>query len=754
MAAHNTALTPALDPALDAGWSAELKAMIRQLQSETLGLVLAAMAGLGLLLLGNAPGFVNAGWTLATAAALLLLAGLVWLIGRWRYAAGAWLLVIGCILIDILAVRRADQPLALVLLAVPTGLAALAISRRAGLATAGSISLLLLAAPQPFLPDLHGLRMITGLLVWSTLGMMWLLLRPLLRTTQWAWSGYQSSQSSLEQARDVQVELKQAIEDLNAANAQLVRLNKQAQGLRQVAEEERRTKERFVANVSHELRTPLNMIIGFCEMITESPEAYGSNIPGTLLADLNVVLRNSQHLSALIDDVLDLSQIDAGQAALSKERVALHEIVQAAVTAVRPLYASKSLRLVTEVPDDLPELLCDRTRIREVVLNLLSNAGRYTDQGEVRVRAWQEGGDIIASVTDTGPGIAKEAQERLFQPFQQLAEASDRRRGGTGLGLSISASFVELHGGRMWVQSEPGQGATFCFRLPIDPPAPLERSVLTRFNRYEPYEERPRRPRPPAVEVRPRLAVIETGNSLQRLLNRRLEGVEVVPAASLEQALREMAQAPAQALVINALHVSQELARLDAAALPPGVPVLVCAVPELEQAVEALGAADYLLKPIAREALWAALDRLGQIKPIRTVLVVDDEPDALQLFGRMLRAGGRGCRVLRAANGREALEMLRWQRPDVILLDLVMPEMDGYHFLEAMRQDAAVRDIPVILISARDPLGQPLMSNALAVTCREGLSAQQLLLCIQTLTTILSRVDPFGGPAQPAAPDG
>ena len=740
-----------LDATLSDSWSAELKAMIRQLQSETILLILPVIAGLGLILLGTAAQLANRPWVLVIAGMLLLLATLVWLIRRWSYAAAAWVLVLGCVLADLLAVNRAGFPLALPLLAVPVGLATLAISRKAGLAVASALTLLLWLAPEQWIPGDPGLRVVTALLMWSTLGMVWLLLRPLLTTTQWAWSGYESSQLALEQARDVQVELKQTLEDLNAANAQLTRLNKQAHALRQVAEEERRAKERFVANVSHELRTPLNMIIGFCEMITESPEAYGEDIPAPLLADLSVVLRNSQHLSSLIDDVLDLSQIDAGQAALTKERVALAEIVQAAATAVRPLFISKGLHLDIDVPEDLPALLCDRTRIREVVLNLLSNAGRYTEEGEVRVKSWQKGNDIITSVTDTGPGIPKEAQTKLFQPFQQLSEAASRRQGGTGLGLSISASFIELHGGKVWVESEPGQGTTFYFRLPIDPPVALERPALGRYNPNQQTEERSRRPRRAATEVGPRIVVTESGNAMQRILSRYLDGVEIESASSLEEALDDLAQTPAQALLVNDMQVGRALERLSAASLPYGIPALVCAIPGAEQATGVLGVTGYLLKPIAREALWAELDRLD---PVKTVLVVDDEPDALQLFGRMLEAAGRDYRVLRASNGREALDLLRWQRPDVILCDLVMPEMDGYQLLGAINQDSALRDIPVIIISARDPLGQPIVSNALAVTVRDGLSVQQVLLCIKALSAILSRGGQAGDPTPPAASAG
>ena len=202
--------------------------------------------------------------------------------------------------------------------------------------------------------------------IWGTIWLVWLTSRPLLLARQWFEVSYKQSREALEANRDYQFQLRQALDDLTDAHLQLTQLNRLAHDLRRQADEARRSKEQFVANVSHELRTPLNMIIGFSEMAMNSPETYGRNIPQSLLADLEIVLRNSRHLSSLIDDVLDLSQIDAGQMALMKEPVALDEVVEAAVTAVRPLFKAKGLTLRTELPQDLPQLHCDRIRIRQV----------------------------------------------------------------------------------------------------------------------------------------------------------------------------------------------------------------------------------------------------------------------------------------------------------------------------------------------------------------------------------------------------
>ena len=223
---------------------------------------------------------------------------------------------------------------------------------------------------------------------------------------------------------------------------------------------------------------------------------------------------------------------------------------------------------------------------------------------------------------------------------------------------------------------------------------------------------------------------------MQRLLTRHLEGIDLVPVRTMEAAVEALAATPSQALLINELDVGQVLQRLhDQPLLPYGVPVIICSVPGVEQAVNELGVSGYLVKPISRESLLSALDQLAP--PVETVLIIDDEREALMLFRRMLSSSAKAYRVLRAHNGRQAIQVLRQQLPDVILLDLMMPEMDGFEFLR-LRKGAPWQDIPVILISARDPLGHPIVSNSLAVTAANGLSVNQILTTVKMLTTMLS----------------
>jgi len=695
-------------------------------------------------------------WALLSALALLAVACGVWLAARWSFILSAALLISGVAGGVLAAIFWGNISAAVCLLALPVGLACLMFGPWAGAAAAAAASILAAVGPGAFGAVSDDLRWTAVLLCWGFTGMIWLVLQPLLTAVDWSWRAYQQGFDLLDQFRQNQVRLQQALEDLTSANTQLNRLNSLANGLRQTAEEERRVKEQFVANVSHELRTPINMITGFCEMILGSPETYaGGKIPSNLLADLQVVLRNSQHLASLIDDVLDVSQIEAGQMALTKEWVSVEDIVGAVLIAVRPLYESKGLALESSIQAGLPAVFCDRTRIREVLLNLLSNAGRFTERGGVRLRVWLEELNVLFSVADTGPGIADEDRERLFQPFQQLDGSIRRKYGGTGLGLSISKSFIELHDGKMWVESRKGEGTTFFFRLPVAPAPALPSGVTRWINPHLTYlsiERSPHSSSVPIADSRPSVLVVEPGSVLQRLLRRYLADTDIQAVADLDAARARLEQSPARVVLVNAPNSFDDSASLNAAAqLPYSTPAIICSLNDQpEHDFPGDEPAEVLVKPISRDALLGALERLE--RPIQSILLVDDEPDAQKLFARMLVSAGRGYRVLRAGNGAQALQILSQRKIDAILLDLVMPEMDGFQFMRAREQDEALRGIPVILISARDPRGQPIVSSHLTVTRSGGLTIQQLLDSIQAVSAIITPEVLRAAPGQPGAP--
>jgi signal transduction histidine kinase/CheY-like chemotaxis protein len=743
------------------------------------------------------------GWPMASLGSTFLVALVVivvaavalYMLPKRLLAAQAWWLVGvgGAIILAVYLLRRPEIAFLLALLPL---MAVVTVGWPAGLLAQGFTAVgmwwLSRTLLQGSLPFSYSLGIIVGGAVAGTLG--WSVTQSLLRITEWALANYEQGRHSVKEMREQQLELKQTQEDLVHANRELARLSDRLKAMQYVAEEARRAKEEFVANVSHELRTPLNMIIGFSEMITQSPQVYGSELPPALLADIDAIYVNSQHLARLVDDVLDLSQVEAGRMALSKDWAFLQEIVGAASLAVRPLYESKGLYLEIKVPADLPPLFCDSTRIRQVVLNLLSNAGRFTERGGVQVRAWREKGNaeacVVVSVTDTGPGIPPEDQGRLFEPFQQLDSSLRRPHGGSGLGLSISKRFVEMHKGRMWLESpasrqaphasgagpeadfrsiveggpvnpvqaphasggsvtagprghEEGPGTTFYFSLPLETPLPATLAsadgAMRWLNPHGEYEYRIRtRPfKAPAPVVAPRFVLLEEGKTLQRLFSRYLHGFDTLPVPDIEGAVLELNRSPAQALIVNAPRFGETPALMSQLTnLPYSTPAMTCWVPGEDEAARQLGVVRYLTKPVTRRELLSALEDLGE--EVKRVLLVDDQPEALQLFARMLSSTERGYRVLRAESGPRALSLLRQQRPDVMLLDLIMPGMDGFQVLQEKGRDPAIRDVPVVVITSKDPSGEPIVSDGLTVTRSGGLSVRDLLACIQALSEILS----------------
>jgi len=728
--------------------SSEIEDTFNKLRHETLLYIDGFLVIIGVLLLSGIPEYREPTWAFLTAFGLFGLTTLIWLLKR-NFLLSALLQILGLLFTISIVLVLGHIPTVLFLLPLLVGITLVMFGNMTGAFLAVAISIVVFFLPPVFVPQVSYVKTIIIFGIWGIYGILWLVLRPLLIAVERAWNGYERSLDFMKQSQDLQVKLSQTLEDLSGANEQLTRLNKVAHSLRQIAEEERHTKEQFVANVSHELRTPLNMIIGFCENILQAPESYDEPIPQTLMADMEVVLRNGFQLSQLIDDVLDLSQVDAGQVALSKESSSIKDLVEEAVIAVRPLYQSKNLSLTVEIPADLPAINCDRTRIREVILNLLSNAGRFTEKGGVWVKAWQEEKNLVVSVKDTGPGITKQDQELIFKPFRQLEIGIQRRHGGTGLGLSISKSFVELHHGKMWIESEQGQGAMFLFRLPIEDFDTIDTENVTRwFNPYHPYEERERPMQFKPSQILPRLVVVEPENVLQKLLKRYLSGFEINAFPDLETAISDLELVPAQALLVNSLHLERSISDLHRRELPYNIPAICCFLPGVEEASRSFGVRDYLIKPISRQAIFEALEKLE--KPIKSILIVDDDIDALQLFRRILITSGKDYQVFRAMNGRQGLEILRKEAIDVILLDFMMPEMNGYEFLEEKSRDPLLNNLPVIVISARDPQGHPIASDAIAVTRSAGLSTPNIIACIEAFISILS---PNGPPADPMIPE-
>jgi signal transduction histidine kinase len=272
------------------------------------------------------------------------------------------------------------------------------------------------------------------------------------------------SRSEVRPFSDKQIELASTFADQAAIAIENVRLFDEIQDKSRQLADASQHKSQFLANMSHELRTPLNAVLGYTELILDS--VYGE-MPEKARSVLNRVQRNGRHLLGLINDVLDLSKIEAGQLILSLSDYSLKSVIQTAFSAVEPLATEKQIALKIDVAQELPQGRGDERRLTQVLLNLVGNAIKFTDRGEVSIKGSSGNGSFTVAVRDTGPGISAVDQAKLFQEFQQADNSITRKKGGTGLGLAISKRIIEMHGGRIWVESSPGNGSTFTFTLPV-----------------------------------------------------------------------------------------------------------------------------------------------------------------------------------------------------------------------------------------------------------------------------------------------
>jgi len=571
----------------------------------------------------------------------------------------------------------------------------------------------------------------------------WLSSRRLFTALGWTLRMTQEAQRNANDARERRAEVRSILKSLEEAYVRLERANQALIFAREAADKAYRFKAEFVANVSHELRTPLNLIVGFSEMVATAPESYkGIPLPHEYRGDVMAIYRAARHLGDLINDVLDLSQIEAGRLPISPEPADLTAVIGEAVEIVRGLAEAKGLSVEVQVPPELPILQLDRTRIRQVLLNLLTNATRFTDKGYIRVRAALDGQEVKVQVEDSGRGIAAERISRAFEAFSQLDE--DRAREGTGLGLAVSRKFVELHGGAMWIKSELGQGTVVGFSLPTPcdsaaPPAVLIHDAPV-----------------PAALGHLRVLVLHDEPHALALLHRYIGGYQFLLAEDEERALAVIDEGLPVAVIVDSSwggdwsHIVAR--RSEVAALP----VLTCSLPSLRRLGLALGATDFLAKPVSREDLLGALSHLGS-EP-HTVLVVDDDPNFARLLVRMLKASEPRLRVLEAAGAVEGLDLMRSQRPDLVLLDLLMPGLSGYEVLAQAQRDEALAGTPIILISGQTldqetaPIvGDLSLKRPTGLTLNEILQSLQALLAAVTQPASVARASASAFPAGPSA---
>lgn len=498
--------------------------------------------------------------------------------------------------------------------------------------------------------------------------------------------------------------LEEKIKDLAIANKRL--------------EQATRAKSEFLANMSHELRTPLNSIIGFSEVLLE-------RMVGELNEDQTMCAGNintsGKHLLGLINEILDLSKVEAGRVELVLEEFSLPDALSECLTLVNTLAMKKGIALESSVQEDVPTITADPTRFKQILYNLLSNAIKFTpDKGRVGIEARIKDGMVEIAVTDTGIGIEKDKQEKIFEEFYQVDNVYTRQHQGTGLGLSLTKKLVELHGGRIWVESEPGQGSRFRFTVPLHPKeAPKVMEVA---------KEGP---------VKPLILVVEDEKQAGDLLTLYLEqeGYGVARAFDGVEAIEKAKALKPSAITLDVflpkkdgLQVLRELKGLPET---QGIPVIVISIVDNKELGFSLGATDYLVKPIRREELIKRLKSCG-VRPRpgggSSILVVDDNPQDVALLGAILEP--EGYRVIKAYGGKEGIDLAISENPDAIILDLLMPEVNGFEVAEALRAHPRAKDIPIFIYTAKELTKEDqarLDDYVVSVKAKGGCSKEELL---------------------------
>ncbi len=455
-------------------------------------------------------------------------------------------------------------------------------------------------------------------------------------------------------------------------------------------------KSQFLANMSHELRTPLNAIIGVTEMLQEDARDLKREDE---IEPLNRVLNGGRHLLGLINDILDLSKIEAGKMEVHIEEFGIVPLIDDAVNTIETLAAKNSNRLVVDCEPEIGVMLADQTRVRQALLNLLSNANKFTEGGTVTIRAQrqqQAGRDwITMAVGDTGIGMTPQQMGKLFQQFSQADSSTTRKYGGTGLGLAISRRFCQMMDGDITVESELGRGSTFTIRLPaIFGDAP---STIPQASRASSFKAGP-------VDAA-LILVIDDDVTVRDVVGRYLkrEGFSVATADGGKEGLRLARELHPAAVTLDVMMPDLDgwtvLAAIKGDPELADLPVVLMTIVDEKNRGYALGATDFLVKPVNPERLVGVLHALCNSGPGRLLMVDDDDIGRRQMRTALEQ---RGWIVTEATDGRDALKRLNEARPDAIILDLMMPEMDGFEFLEEMRRKAEWRDIPVVVVTARD----------------------------------------------------
>ena len=531
------------------------------------------------------------------------------------------------------------------------------------------------------------------------------------------------------------------------AEEELTHAKEEAEATREQAEAANVAKSQFLANMSHELRTPLNAVIMYSELLQE--EAVDAGVD-RFVPDLEKIRAAGKHLLALVNGVLDLSKIEAGKMELFLETFDVAAMAGDVAATVEPMLEKKSNKFELICQPGLGVMHADLTKVRQILFNLLSNSSKFTETGTIRLEVSREDADqsgrIVFKVVDSGIGMTPEQLGRLFQPFTQADASTTRKFGGTGLGLAISRRFCEMMGGEITVTSEPGKGSVFNVSLParVSREAPKKDSV----------DSVPVGPAPAGTAT---VLVIDDDPGVRDLMARALaaEGLRTVAAADGEEGLRVAREIKPDLIFLDVLMPKMDgwavLTALKGNEKLAEIPVVMLTIMNDTEMGYVLGASEYLTKPIDRDRLSNVLRKHRPNGDAGGVLVVDDDEPTRQVIRRTLTK--QGWQVDEAQNGREALGRLQQRRPGLILLDLMMPEMDGFEFLSELRRNQAWAAIPVVVLTSKDlaPDERAMLTGKVERILQKGAYSRDALL--REVRKIVAQCAPpaaAGGDATPA----